>query len=30
LFNASIFSLRSAARRSCVAVNDDNWILIVG
>src|ERR1017187_6311088 len=30
LFNASIFSLMSAARRSCVAVNDDNWILIVG
>ena len=29
LFKASIFPLRSAARRSCVAVNDDNWILMV-
>ncbi len=29
LFNASIFSFRSAARRSCVVVND-NRLLIVG
>ena len=29
LFNASIFSLRSAARCSWVVVNDDNWLLIV-
>lgn len=30
LFNASIFSLRSAAWRSWVVVNVDNWLFIVG
>lgn len=28
LFNASIFSLRSAARRNCVVVNDDKSLIV--
>jgi hypothetical protein len=30
LFKASIFSLRPAARRSCVVVSDNNRLVMVG